>query len=82
MRPNFYETLQGPCNDAVPDPEDFRHRTIFRGFIRLDHACSRGNFNPQLAGPALPSSAQGLRMSQRHHIGFSIQIMGMISCAA
>ena len=35
-----------------------------------------------VGGACPPSSAQGLRMSQRHHIGFSIQLLGMISCAA
>ena len=35
-----------------------------------------------VAGLIPPSSAQGLRMSQIHHIGFSFQLVGMISCAA
>jgi hypothetical protein len=38
-RPNFYHTLQGPFDDTAPALEEFRHRTIFRGFKRLDH-CS------------------------------------------
>ena len=29
--PNFYHTLQGPCDDTVPALEEFRRRMIFRG---------------------------------------------------
>jgi hypothetical protein len=38
--------------------------------------------SPPGVGPAPPSSALGLRMSQRHHIGFSMPLLGMISCGA
>ena len=67
-RSNFYHTLQGPYDDTVPGPEDFRHRMIFRGFLRLDLTSRRGTFAPPRGGVAPPLVALGLRILQRHHI--------------
>ena len=53
MRPKFYHTLQGPCDDTVPALEEFQYRTIFLGFKRLYQAWHRGTFGPRWEGMPL-----------------------------
>ena len=57
--PNFYHTLQRPCDDTVPDPEQSYHRTIFREFQRLHQewhrscSCEAETAPPHKDGPAI-----------------------------